>query len=296
MTWWACGVWGVLTGWAIAASPPHHIVGGQDAADTAWPEAVAFVRDGDVVCTGTLVTSDVVLTAGHCLPALAPAEVRAVVGEVAWAAAPGIALAGSGAHPLEEGGLDVAWVRLAAPVEVVPRALPRVCEADQLVDGADVVLVGFGTVDGTGQVPSTRLQEAASTVQDARCADPTQGCRPWDVSPVELVAGGEGVDACVGDSGGPLYLPTASGAVLVGVASRSALGSARSCGDGGIYTRVDAVQDWLAAEVGTAAAGEPCAPEEGEEDQVGEGCACEQAGAPMGVWWMLVALGWRRRR
>ena len=68
----------------------------------------------------------------------------------------------------------------------------------------------------------------------------------------ELGAGGNGVDACFGDSGGPLYLLSDRGDYVVGVTSRAYAGVPWNypCRDGGIYTRPDAVVDWIESKVG----------------------------------------------
>jgi len=63
----------------------------------------------------------------------------------------------------------------------------------------------------------------------------------------ELGAGGGGVDACFGDSGGPLYLDDPSGITLVGVTSRGYRGTELPCSEGGIWVRPDAVVEWIEA-------------------------------------------------
>ena len=68
---------------------------------------------------------------------------------------------------------------------------------------------------------------------------------------LEIVAGGNGYDSCKGDSGGPAYVSIGTSYKLAGVTSRSTENSGQACGDGGVYTRVDAYADWI---VGTAKA------------------------------------------
>jgi len=63
-------------------------------------------------------------------------------------------------------------------------------------------------------------------------------------SDLEFTAGGRGFDSCNGDSGGPAYILTDTGRRVVGLTSRGfpPLGT---CGEGGIYTRVDVHRDFI---------------------------------------------------
>ena len=57
-----------------------------------------------------------------------------------------------------------------------------------------------------------------------------------------MVGGGANADTCSGDSGGPVYVRRADGAlVLVGVTSRGL----PSCSDGGVYTIAPEYMEWL---------------------------------------------------
>ena len=62
---------------------------------------------------------------------------------------------------------------------------------------------------------------------------------------LEIVAGGNGLDSCNGDSGGPAYILLNGKRMLAGATSRATRNFTRPCGDGGIYTRVDKYLDWI---------------------------------------------------
>jgi hypothetical protein len=92
--------------------------------------------------------------------------------------------------------------------------------------------------------------EATSTVADHDCTDMWRGCNA-SVSPGgEMGAGGNGVDACFGDSGGPLYMLTDKGDYLVGVTSRSYANVWAPCEEGGIWGRPDSILGWIEANAG----------------------------------------------
>jgi secreted trypsin-like serine protease len=52
-------------------------------------------------------------------------------------------------------------------------------------------------------------------------------------------------DSCNGDSGGPAYVQVDGEWHLAGATSRATASSLRPCGDGGIYTRIDAYEEWI---------------------------------------------------
>ena len=68
------------------------------------------------------------------------------------------------------------------------------------------------------------------------------GCR----SEFELVLPrSSGADTCAGDSGGPVLEETSEGFRIMAVTSRAVAGAHLRCGDGGVYTRTDAIAPWI---------------------------------------------------
>lgn len=221
------------------------VVGGAPALDGQWPDAAAlYTVAGSFACTGTLITPTLVLTAGHCGYGLD----HVVVGTVDHrSGGETVRIAASHVHPDYVTTLDVAVLELERPVtSVAPRPLALDCiVSDWLVEGASVAIVGFGAHDEWATDWSTELYEAWTTVGDPECLDIGAGCND-SVSPGgELIAGGNGIDSCSGDSGGPLYLATPEGEYLVALTSRAAIPAPTPCGGGGIYVRVDAAVEWI---------------------------------------------------
>jgi len=226
------------------SSPPiFEIVGGEPAESGDWPDAAAVFVGSGVHCMGVLIAEDLVLTAAHCAFGLSEVVLNSndytVGGEV-------LAVADQVAHEDSWNTFDIALIMLDEPSAVAPRPLALDCVASTfLIDGAQAIIVGYGATDNMGETFGTVLQQAEVTIVDHDCSNLSAGCN-MAVSPDgELIAGGEGVDSCDGDSGGPLYLQTPLGTFLAGITSRAAQPASVPCGDGGIYVRADAIAPWI---------------------------------------------------
>jgi secreted trypsin-like serine protease len=257
------------------------IVGGEQTEPGKWP-AVVGVRTG-MICTGTLVAPDLVLTAAHCFDPEPDQPVRVYfgddlfTGEVVssddWGRAPDYCSPTDCGHDLH----DFAWIRLPTPTNVEPIVpITNQAEFDESMHvGALLTLVGFGK-DEDGVVGIKREVEVSLL--------------EFTDSGREFRAGGDGYDTCSGDSGGPALVQLRSGQWrLAGVTSRGA-----ECGQGGVYGVPVPELCWLRDSSGVdllPAACEAC-------DCVvlataATGCDCELASSEHErVGWFTLGLGW----
>ena len=268
----------------LAATP---VVGGSQVPSGKWPDAVAVLGTSGT-CTGTLVAPDVVLTAGHCAdidpvrvavdtPTYTDGGVRVAVAQVI-------------PYPDWKNSYDVAVLVLAQPIEgVAPRALATSCTYDGFARGSEVHLVGYGLDDPTGTGTNTVLREAMATVLDPSCMG-GRGCRAQLAPGGEFVAGGDGINSCYGDSGGPVYLDTPRGVFAIGAVSRGVDGASEPCNGGGIYVRTDKIADWIETVTGRTVARDDCAADAQSESA---GCSAGQlpGGGVIGLLGMLYASG-----
>jgi secreted trypsin-like serine protease len=255
------------------AVDPAPVVGGQPAPAGKWPD-VAAVMDGDeAFCTGTLVAPHVVVTAGHCVDG--PGTPTHVKLNATDSAGPGevIAIADAIEFLDWENTYDIGVLILAEPSTIAPRTVATTCVTrESLVNGAPITLVGYGATTEEGDDPNTILMEGQAAVIDVSCNG--AGCQPAVSPGGEFIAGGQGVDSCFGDSGGPVYLESRhDGVVLAGVVSRALDDAATPCGDGGIYVRPDDLIAWIELAAGEPIASATCTPppvEDPSDDDSGD--------------------------
>lgn len=231
-------------------SPTPNVVGGNPAEAGRWNDAAAIFIGDDLICTGTLIAPDVVVTAGHCFEGLREVKLGGLTLEGEDGETIRIERQVAYTHSDPTAYYDVAVLMLERPSSFTPRVLASGCVLDRfLANGAPVAIVGWGAIDPQGRRASERLMQGETSITDFDCTsarDCNEGVSPGG----ELAAGGGGVDSCFGDSGGPLYLKTDIGDFLIGITSRGFGNVTPPCGVGGIYTRADAVLDWIEQESG----------------------------------------------
>src|SRR5918994_579954 len=246
---------------AAAAAPSSAVVGGNDASPGEYP-AVAEITFGPFLCTGTLITPNWVLTAGHCSnitagtvasPASWPPPLISVrVGGVTRSDGERLGVSRVVMHPdyLLTSGYDISLLQLSSSSTTPPTQVAGSGERSIWTAGTMETIVGWG-VTSEGGSPPERLQEARVPITtDSYCAGAYS-----DFDPHTMVCAGfpeGGVDTCQGDSGGPMFGRTSAGALRVVGTTSFGEGCARP-GKPGVYGRVadDTLRPWIAQNTGT---------------------------------------------
>lgn len=262
---------------AITTSPAvasPAIYGGSEVEPTAWDAVVALFHGG-VVCTGTLVTPRVILTAGHCLADLAPGELPEVFHGPAMVEGQTLPVERFGIHPAicracDEDVNDFGFVVLES--EYLPKGGFPAPIAEQgvwdeaMVEGAPLTLVGYGESDDAPEDPF----KGAGVKREVETA-----LRTLSGTGLEYLAGGEGAGTCAGDSGGPAFAPAEGGGYrLAGVLARG------ECGEASFYGVPYSALCWLRDEAGADVVPAGC----GDcdcLDTAPAGCACGVPARPV---------------
>jgi V8-like Glu-specific endopeptidase len=238
----------------LAGGVAQAIINGQpDRGPNAHPYVGAYVAmlDGKLlpVCSGTLISPKVFLTAGHCT------EVEIAKDRPAYVSfdptyKPGASKLIKGTpylHPncnaaKECPRYDVGVVVLNKPVRMATYgALPEAGLVDTLKEGQRLTTVGYGAtgfqIDGkppplTHPVYPNDHYRAKVSLLNTR--DPAKGDMFVKTTGVSLIKG-QGETSCYGDSGGPLFVGDQQ--TIVGVTSRGL--NFTACRGPGYYQRVD---------------------------------------------------------
>ncbi len=205
----------LLAGMVLSGVPAHAIVGGGvPSAEGVGRSVVTIVGSRGNFCTGSLIAPKLVLTVAHCVQPGATykiveygADRKPVLRDVRTVAIhPGFDMQAMLAH---RATADVALLQLeAAPAGKKPAVLgipqiPIVAGGRFTIAGVGVTIRGEGSSGGIVRVAGLVATGKPGTLQ-IRLVDPlTQGVR-------------DGLGACTGDSGGPVFEDRQSGPALVG--------------------------------------------------------------------------------
>lgn len=242
-----------VTGSRSAQRITPRIVGGSATTVDSVPWQVE-VELGNFLCGGTLIDSQWVLTAAHCIVdsgvtaagifVHSDSTFRSEMNELNAIGVDQVQV-----HPsyvVDTQQNDVALLHLKGPAAGTP--IPLYTDTTGPTDGTLALISGWGTLFFGGPLPD-QLQSATVGV----IGGPSDGCGSYGAaftSATMLCAGFlvGGVDTCQGDSGGPLVVEADTAPKVAGITSFG-FECARA-NSPGIYTRVSTYVAWIRSFVG----------------------------------------------
>jgi len=228
------------------------IVGGTTVPNGKYPFMAALLdkrRAGDafdeLLCGGTLIDKDSVLTAAHCLVNPKPDKLQVVVGRTALSQNRGQLRSVSRRfiHPrYNRNGYDAAVLKLSRPVKgIKPIKLATAKHNNLEKPGHILTSAGWGVVKqrpGPFDIRPFRMHEVSvPVVSDSRAKRAYQSQGLKYLPSLHIAAGKKGNGACFGDSGGPLF--DSGSRTQVGITSH---GAVQKCGTArypAVYTEVN---------------------------------------------------------
>lgn len=212
---------------------------------------IVDLRRGAIICTGSLVTPNMVVTAAHCTTlnprhlAIAFTSIIPKTREEARATTllPVVAGKTSPQWPLLKRGQkgdwgDVAVLRFLGTVPEGYSPAKILASPEALVNDEKVLIAGFGWTDGIKKTPTDVMRKTEVKIRDAAFS-----------STEVMFDQTEGTGACHGDSGGPAFVKVDGELVLFGVTSRGYNDPFDTCARYSIYTNLATQLEWLQATV-----------------------------------------------
>jgi secreted trypsin-like serine protease len=200
--------------------------------------ALMNVQSG-ALCTATLLSQSIALTAAHCVDGRAEdmrllfgTKLKGDVRRVLNFATPSSWLHQEG---LEKDTGDLALLNFEGGLPLTAGVADLMSSNEHLSDGDVVTLAGFGISKAANQTGHGILRSVEVRIKDSHYS-----------STEILLDQTDRKGACHGDSGGPAFIQDSNGELkLWGVTSRGVEDPADLCIGLSVYTRIEAYLDWI---------------------------------------------------
>jgi len=229
------------------------IINGEDAAPGEYPHQIILKHYGSLMCGGSLVAPDRVITAGHCCDGQSAGALSVTVGEYDRGSNEGTektidvakVIPNENYSPWElTNDICLLYLEEAAEFNDNVGAIGLPASMQEYDEGTDCTVIGWGTTEHGGLADV--LQKVVVPVVSDETCNADYNPEGMTVADSMICAGFEqgGKDSCQGDSGGA-FMCHAAGAAheLSGIVSWG-IGCAEP-GFPGVYTQTSYFIDWV---------------------------------------------------
>lgn len=231
------------------------VVGGESV-DSADPQFSFLARIVDHpsnahTCGGSLIKEDWILTAAHCVDSKDPEyQVRYIaLGPKAEGQEEQILPEKIIIHPqFQRKSKHIVWdyalikLKQKSKYKPIAMSLPQE-DPDRLQSSSEAFILGWGKKEVARDLSTPELRLGKLQIKDSKICEDRYVNRFYPE--MMVCAGNPGkVDACSGDSGGPLFIERSGDPVLIGIVSWGD-GCFNTPPDEGAYSRVSAIQGWI---------------------------------------------------
>lgn len=228
------------------------VVGGEDAGTGEFPFQVALLLSSRPdpanaqFCGGSLIAARWVLTAAHCVEGSQPQDVDILIGTNNLSAG-GERIEVTRIRIFPDYGVsqgidnDLALLEIDRDLMTRRIALLSPAELERAAPGTMATVVGWGLTEASGSATSILQKGTMAILSNQECATAYPDLTDAMICTSQV----GGVDACNGDSGGPLAVAGPLGWLQVGIVSFGL----RCAAFPGVYARVSSLYDYVAATV-----------------------------------------------
>nr|XP_012218765.1 PREDICTED: trypsin-1-like [Linepithema humile] len=222
------------------------IIGGTATTIDKHPYQVSIHYDGKLLCGGSIISKDWILTAAHCVYGgkVALFKIRVASSYHDEGGTLITSIASIIAHEWYDEDTymyDVALIKLTNPVSLGKNAkiVALATPSTNIKTGSKAIVAGWGKTSTNGASSKVLRVLTAPTIDQKVCQEIYAHHRivTSDMLCAGYTTGGK--DTCQGDSGGPLVY----NGVQIGIVSWGA--QCASVGYPGVYTRVSAIRSWI---------------------------------------------------
>ncbi|KAK8400236.1 hypothetical protein O3P69_003144 [Scylla paramamosain] len=230
------------------------IVGGIQAREKEFPFQARIMVHNKILCSGTLISLNLILTAAHCFPQ-GHEGTLVTLGEYDTKVNEPYSQVIKVRNVIKHENFnkktmdnDIAILELIEPAVITPYVIPAcIATSKDTFPSSLTVTSGWGHDKFGGSVSTVLMKVGLDLISNEECQQ-MYSSRGYTITSNMICTYTQNKDACQGDSGGPLVRQTTDGKwVLIGIVSFGYMCAHES--SPGVFTNVAVYKDWISRNI-----------------------------------------------